>query len=360
MKKHLNIAIFIPHRGCKNDCVFCNQKIITGTENRVTVDDVKNIIEKYIGTLVGAELVSARNKGQTQGLPLRKPALTNIEIAFFGGSFTGLDICEMTSFLKVANEYIDGGNISGIRISTRPDYITDEILDILERYNVKAIELGVQSMFDDVLLVSKRGHTVEDTIKACEMINERKIALTGQMMLGLPESDREKDIDTACKLVKLKIESARIYPTIVFNDTKLYEMYQAGKYKVIDIDEAVYRAKEIKKIFDKNKIKILRMGLCASDNMGDESLFTGPYHPAFGELVESEIIFDDLCEKIEELIKNENNINIEITAKKNIISKVAGHKRRNIIRLKEKFKIDNIKVAEKESLWDYSINLNRD
>ena len=355
MKKHLNIAIFIPHLGCRNDCVFCNQKIITGISKRVTVDDVRNTIEEYI--------TARKNIDRAGDNP-------EIEIAFFGGSFTGLDIDEMTGFLKVADEYIDGENITGIRLSTRPDYISNHILDVLERYNVKAIELGIQSMFNEVLSASKRGHTVDDTIKACELINERKIALTGQMMLGLPESDRNKDVDTAHKLVGLKIESARVYPTIVFNDTELYWLYKAGKYNVIDIGEAVYRAKEIKKIFNKNDVKILRMGLCSSDNMGDESLFIGPYHPAFGELVESEIIFDDLCEKIERLILINNGddvINIRISAKKNIISKVVGHKRKNIVRLKEKFNKINIKIeeikeikSEKELLWDYSINLNRD
>ena len=350
MKKYFNIAIFIPHLGCKNDCVFCNQKIITGTEKKITVESIRNTIEEYIASLKKAD------KSDYE-----------VEIAFFGGSFTGIDKDEMTVFLKVANEYIGSENITGIRISTRPDYITDEILDILERYNVNAVELGVQSMFDDVLTASKRGHSVDDTVKACGLINKRQITLTGQMMLGLPQSDREKDIATAYKLTELKIKSARIYPTIVFCDTELYQMYKSGKYSVIDIDEAVYRAKEIKKIFDMNKIKILRMGLCSSDNMnntGDSSLFIGPYHPAFGELTESEIIFDDLCEKIERLIKNKNsrNIEIEITVKKNIISKVIGHKRKNIIRLKEKFNIDNIEIIEskKELTWDYSINLKMD
>lgn len=354
MKKHINIAIFIPHLGCKNDCVFCNQKIITGTSKRVTVDDVKNIIEEYIA--LKKNIAKDENE---------------IEIAFFGGSFTGLDVNEMTNFLKIANKYVDEENISGIRLSTRPDYINNEILDILEQYNVKAIELGVQSMFDDVLSASKRGHTVDDTIKACELINSRQIALTGQMMLGLPESDREKDISTAYKLVELNIKSARIYPTIVFRDTELYQMYKDERYRVIDIEEAVYRAKEIKKIFDEHNIKILRMGLCSSDNMsdmGDESLYTGPYHPAFGELVEGEIIFDDLCEKIKQLTKDENNknknnnINIEIAVKKSDISKVVGHKRKNIIRLKERFNINNIefKIEERAMTWGYSINLNRD
>lgn len=364
MKKHFNIAVFIPHLGCKNDCVFCNQKIITGTQKKADMQSVKNTIEEYI---------SAGKRAGTFNIAATENEIgAEIEIAFFGGSFTGLDRNEMIGFLKIANEYVGCENITGIRLSTRPDYITDEILDILMRYNVKAVELGVQSMFDDVLAASKRGHTVEDTIKACSLINERGIALTGQMMLGLPESDREKDIDTAKRLAELKIQSARVYPTIVFRDTELYEMYISGKYTPICLEEAVYRAKEIKKIYDSNNIKILRMGLCASDNMSADSadLYIGPYHPAFGELVESEVIFDRLCGEIEDKLKSPaadgvGDINIEITTEKNNISKIIGHKKKNILRLKEKFGAVNIKICEeykvkaekKESVtWVCSIN----
>ena len=266
------------------------------------------------------------------------------EIAFFGGSFTGIDKQEMMKFLEIANEYIVGGAPCGIRLSTRPDYISREIIDILLKYNVKSIELGIQSMFDDVLTACQRGHTVNDTENACEIIKSAGISLTGQMMIGLPESNREKDIETAVKLVNLGINSARVYPTVILSGTRLYDLYKNGEYDPLDLDEAVFRAKEIKKIFDLNNIEILRMGLCSSDdvNIKNSENMIGAYHPAFGELVEGEIIYDKLVDDIQ---KNTEKY-IIIRANKNNMSKVVGHKRKNIERLRAKFPDKNIKIIK--------------
>ena len=357
MKKHYNIPIFITHSGCKNDCVFCNQKIITGQPESSGEQEIRETIEKFI------DIIYSRIDNNN--------SFVGTEIAFFGGSFTGLERAQMIKLLEIANEYIDKYKIiDGIRSSTRPDYISQEIIEILQKYNVKSIELGIQSMFDEVLTACKRGCTVEDTERACGIIKSAGLNLTGQMMLGLPESSREKDIETALKLVDLGIDSARIYPTIVLQGTQLYNMYKRGEYEPLSLDEAVFRAKEVKKIFDLNNIDILRMGLCSSDNISGKSCI-GPYHPAFGELVESEIIYDRLVEDIETsdlpkhppvatgtLFAKEGKEKNEITPalfskegtpagggvlfpkseiiiytnKKNM-SKVIGHKRKNIERL---------------------------
>jgi len=335
MRKY-NIAVFITHAGCGYDCVFCDQKIITGQVADLRAEKVRETIDFYIKYIASD---------------------AEAEIAFFGGSFTGLEKSAMINLLEIAFEYIKKYKfITGVRVSTRPDYINREILDILLKYNVKNIELGIQSLFDDVLQACKRGCSVADCENACKLINLAGIGLTGQMMLGLPGSSREKDIKTAEKLVDWGIKSARIYPAVILKETELYNMYERGEYTPIGLDEAVSRACEIKKIFDARDIKILRMGLCASDNINLESCI-GPYHPAFGELVKSELIYEKLCTDIVKygILGVSNDIIIE-TQKRNI-SKVIGHGRANIIRLQEKF-AENIKIVETDDInVEYNIKM---
>jgi len=249
----------------------------------------------------------------------------------------------MTSLLVIANEYIAQNKfISGIRVSTRPDCITGEIIEILLSYSVTSIELGVQSLFDDVLEACKRGHTAEDTERASALIKSAGLNLTGQMMLGLPRSSREKDIATAAGLADIGVDCARVYPAAVLPDTELCAMFRRGEYAPLDLAEAVYRAKEVKKIFDLNNIKILRMGLCSSD-IGPASVVAGAYHPAFGELAEGEIIYDMLSDEIDKICAP----SVTIFANKKNISKIVGHKRRNIDRLREKY---NVAVIEDDSV----------
>ena len=330
--------------------MFCNQRIITGQSASLNESEVCETIDFYVS---------------------RIDMNVDTEIAFFGGSFTGLERSVMINLLEIAGEYIKKYKfIKGVRLSTRPDYINQEILDILLKYQVKNIELGIQSLFDDVLTACKRGCMAADCENACRLINLSGIGLTGQMMLGLPESNREKDIKTAEKFVNLGIKSARIYPAIVLRNTELYNMYERGEYTPVSLDEAVYSAKEIKKIFDKYNIKILRMGLCSSDNINLENCI-GPYHPAFGELVESELIYEKLCEDIagespaacgrHPLLPKGAGIGSDIiieTSKKNI-SKVVGHGKANIIRLQEKFS-KNIKIVENNDInREYNIKIDK-
>lgn len=335
MKKHYNIPVFITHSGCKNSCVFCNQKIITGQSESSGEPEIRQTIEKFIDIIDSIYRRADKNENYFAGA----------EIAFFGGSFTGLEKSQMIKFLEIANEYISRHKlIDGIRISTRPDYISREIADILSKYNVKSAELGIQSMFDEVLTACKRGCTVKDAETACEIIKSSGINLTGQMMLGLPESSREKDIETAKRLVNLGVDCARIYPAVILSGTELYTMYKRGEYEPLSLDEAVFRAKEIKKIFDLNHIEILRMGLCSSD-INESDIIAGAYHPAFGELVESEIIYDMLVEELRrdaQCASDRNDIIIRLN-KKNM-SKVVGHKRKNIERL------GNIKIIEDNNI----------
>lgn len=287
MKTHAIIPIFIPHKGCPNDCVFCNQKAITARTADVTPEDVKNLIERYLPTL--------ENRG-----------LETIEVAFFGGSFTGIPMEEQSAFLAAAEEYKDKGLIHKIHMSTRPDYINEEILDNLKKYDADIIELGVQSFDPEVLKASNRGHESEDVYNACELIKSHGFELGIQLMIGLPEDSLEKCIYSAKEAVKIGPSIARLYPTIVLNDTELLNMYRRGEYKPMTTEEAVAITKEMYKILDDAGINIIRVGLKSTDLITEGGEIQGhTYHPAFRQLVEGEIAREQLEEQLRQLLKEE-------------------------------------------------------
>lgn len=278
MKKHAIIPIFIPHRGCPNDCVFCNQRKITARTDDVTPEDAGKIIDTWLTTLSGVETVEA---------------------SFYGGSFTGLTINEQSRFLAVTKEYKDKGLIDKIHLSTRPDYIDPEILDNLKAFSVDTIELGVQSFDDDVLRYSNRGHTSRDVYEAVKLIKRYGFEFGIQLMIGLPGDSLESCIMSANKTVELGPSLARLYPTIVLDDTRLYEMYENGEYIPLSREEAILRTKEMYRILDDAGITIMRVGLKSTDIIGEGGAINGgTYHPAFRQLVEGEIA----RERIEPLI----------------------------------------------------------
>lgn len=284
MKKHAIIPVFIPHKGCPNDCVFCNQKAITARTADVTPEDVKNLIERYLPTLQG------RN-------------LETIEVAFFGGSFTGIPMEEQSAFLAVAKEYKDKELIHKIHMSTRPDYINEDILDNLKKYDADIIELGVQSFDPEVLAASNRGHKAEDVYKACDLIKEYGFELGIQLMIGLPEDSLEKCIFSAKEAVRIGPSIARLYPTIVLNDTELLEMYRRGEYQPMTTNEAVAITKEMYKILDGAGINIIRVGLKSTDLIAEGGEVRGhTYHPAFRQLVEGEIAREQLEAQLQALL----------------------------------------------------------
>lgn len=323
--KTYNIPIFVPHRGCPFDCVFCNQKRITGTQKEVTADDVHNIIGEYLKTL------PSKNR--------------RIEAAFFGGSFTGIPINEQSELLAAANEYLKKGDIDGIRLSTRPDYIDKEILDNLLKYGVTTIELGVQSMDDSVLKSSNRGHTRKDVINAVKLIKEYPFTLGLQMMTGLPGDTDEKSLYTADEIIKLKPDIVRIYPTLTIKDTFLEKMYLTGKYKPQSVDEAVNLAKQLLLKFEKNNITVIRVGLQSTDDISENgSVVAGPVHSSFRELVESSIYYDIICGKLKDGCKR-----ADVYVNPREVSKAVGNKRCNIIKLKQEKNID-VKICTDENL----------
>lgn len=281
MKKHAIIPIFIPHQGCPNDCVFCNQKAITARQPDVTMDEVRNTIEIWLSTLTGRE------------------GIETIEIAFFGGSFTGIPLKQQTEYLSIACEYKDKGLIHKIHLSTRPDYIDKTILDNLKKYKVDVIELGVQSFDEEVLQAAGRGHNSKCVYEACELIKKYGFELGIQLMIGLPQDSLEKCIYSAREAVKVGPSIARLYPTIVIEDTHLMQMYRSGRYTPLTTDEAVSITKEMYRILTEAGINIIRVGLKSSDLIREDGKIEGTtFHPAFRQLVEGSIARD----KMEELL----------------------------------------------------------
>lgn len=262
---HFTIPVFVPELACPNRCVFCNQRNISGTLVMPQPRDVIEIIESHLATILpGSET----------------------EIGFFGGNFTGIEPDVQQSFLGIAEKYVKDGKVKSIRLSTRPDYISSERLALLRKFTVTTIELGAQSLNDEVLRLSGRGHTVKDVEKASKLVLEHGFRLGLQMMVGLPGDTAEKSIATAHRIVELGASCTRIYPTLVIRDTQLEKMYLAGKYVPLALDEAVEITAKLAGIFEKAGVKILRIGLHPSEGLlGGESLVAGPFHVAFGELV---------------------------------------------------------------------------
>ena len=287
MKKHAIIPIFIPHLGCPCQCVFCNQQKITARTKAVSTDEVRETVERYLSTLGDLDP-------------------SEIEIAFYGGSFTAIPIDAQTAYLEVANEYIDQGRVSSLHISTRPDCIDEEILENLKRYNVSTIELGVQSFSDEVLRLSKRGHDSDIARKAARLVKERGFKLGIQLMIGLPGDSLESCIYSARETAALSPELARLYPTLVIDGTELYDMYEDGSYEALSKEEALLRTKEMYKILHKAGINIMRVGLKSTDIIGGSDLSAingGTYHPAFRQLVEGEIAYEMLKEQLDALME---------------------------------------------------------
>ena len=330
MKKQYIIPIFVPHLGCPNDCVFCNQKSISGQTKQVTKEDVKKVIEEHL------KYIKKDSK---------------VEVAFFGGSFTGIAEAKQEELLEAAYEYIKQKKVDSIRISTRPDYINKKILKRLKKYKVKTIELGVQSANDYILKKAGRGHTFEDVVKASKLIRWYGFDLGHQMMVGLPESTTVDEINTAKQLIKLKPKMVRIYPVLVIKNTKLEKDYNEGKYKALTVTQAVEVCKELVRLFVKKHIEVIRIGLQPTDTItnptDDKSeVVAGPFHPAFRQLVESGMWYDVIVEKIKQL--NTKVKEVVVTVNPVDVNNVIGQRKDNIKNLREVYDVDLIVKADEK------------
>ena len=335
MTRHANIPVFIPHLGCPNQCVFCNQRSITGV-SEFDYGSIRAVIDTALETI--------------------EPD-AEVEIAFFGGSFTGIDYSLMCDLLEIAYSYVLSGRVQSIRCSTRPDYISKHILDALKRYGVKTIELGLQSSSDDVLALTKRGHTYQNEVEACRMIVDNGFDLVGQMMIGLPGSTPDSEEETARFIVSMGATGARIYPTVVFKDTELCHMAEQRCYEPLSLDDAIVRSARALRIFKDAGVDVIRIGLCSSDNLSDEkTYFAGPNHPALGELVESEYYYGLIKEKITEMRIADASC-VEICGAPRTLSKLIGQKKKNKFRLKLDFPTLGLRFTESESVSEYEVNV---
>ena len=322
-KKKYIISIFIPHLGCPNDCSFCNQKSISGQTKMPTKEEVINKIEDNLKS------ISDDNAKK--------------EIAFYGGSFTGIEKKKQEEYLQIANEYIKNKKITSIRISTRPDYINKEILKMLKKYGVKTIELGVQSTNNYILKRCDRGHTFEDVKKASKLIKRYGFILGHQMMVGLPESTKLDEIRTAKDLIKLKPKIIRIYPVLVIKGTKLEKEYNSNKYTPLTAEQAVERCKELMYLFNKKKIQVIRVGLQNTSEITDSKnnkseVVAGPFHPAFGQLVYDSMWYDILLNKIKKINAKAKDVKVKVNCED--INNVIGHKHSNFNKIKETYDVE--------------------
>ncbi len=283
MKRHAIIPVFIPHIGCPHNCVFCDQSVITARTAAVTEEDVRKTAEEYLSTL---------DRGR----------LDEIELSFFGGSFTGIPIGEQSRYLAIAKEYKDAGRIDRIHLSTRPDFINREILDNLKKYGADVIELGVQSFDEGVLRASERGHSVQAVYDACSLIKEYGFTLGIQLMIGLPGDSYEACMYSAEKTVEMGPQIARIYPTVIISGTRLAEMYREGSYVPFGGEETLRIAKDMYLKLTGAGINVIRVGLKASaliNDGGSSEVLGGTYHPAFRQLLDGLIMRDRIEAELE-------------------------------------------------------------
>lgn len=306
-KKEYIIPIFIPFLGCPHDCAFCNQVKITNYKDNINKENTIRQINQYLSYFPKNENLK--------------------EIAFFGGSFTGLDKKVMISYLEIALNYKKKGIIDRIRLSTRPDYINNSILDILKKYEVDVIELGIQSLDNEILNANERGHSKEDSIRASKLIKDYGFKLGHQIMPGLYKDSFDKAIKTGLESIKMNPDMVRIYPTLVIKDTKLEKLYKEGLYKPLSLDEAIEISSRLYMIYSYKKIPVIRIGLQPTENINEKKdVVAGPFHPSIRQLVETNIhkIY------LEELINKyrlKNKIKIHISNRD--ISIIAGNKKAN-------------------------------
>ena len=351
MKKHAIIPIFIPHKGCPHACVFCNQNAITARTADVTPDDVRRIADEWLSTLEGR-------------------GLDEIELSFFGGSFTGIPLEQQSAFLSVAKEYKDAGRIDKIHLSTRPDYIDEEILDNLKKYGADVIELGVQSFDPDVLRLSERGHSAEDVYRACDLIKSYGCFTLGiQLMIGLPGDTHDKCMESVRRTIEIGPEIARLYPTVIISGTRLSDMYANGEYVPFTQEQMLETTTDMYGELTNAGINVIRVGLKASAliNDSEDSRVVGDtYHPAFRQLVEGRIAKEEITPVLKDLSErtaiadSKEKIQVLITAGPDRFSAVIGHKGVNRRYFEDAFPSLSITYKEDASLQDGKIQIKKD
>ena len=325
------IPVFVPHLGCPNDCVFCNQRRISGSIEPARPEDVAAAIEH-------AKVVT--------------PEGTRRQLAFYGGSFTAIPDAEQEALLGAAQPYLESGDISSIRLSTRPDAIDGAVLARLHRYGVETIELGAQSMSDRVLALSGRGHTVQDVVDASEAIKAAGFRLILQMMTGLPGSDDDSDVESAKAIAALHPDGVRVYPTVIVRDTVLCDMWRAGRYKEHTVEDAVRVCARILPVFEAAGIPVIRLGLNPTEDLSGGDAVAGAYHPALGELVRARIMRG----KAEALLSGvELGETATIRVNPRLVSQMVGQHGANRDYLLHKFGLKKLCIVPDETVAELSL-----
>lgn len=340
MKKPLIIPFFIPHAGCPFTCVFCNQWKISGQEESIKPEEIDRYVEAYL----------QKSSSWSERY---------CEIAFYGGSFTALPLDVQIGFLEAAAEQKKKGRIKGIRLSTRPDFIDRQILERLMSYGVTTVELGVQSLVDEVLTKSCRGHSVADTDRALKLLRDYPFQVGYQLMLGLPGDSFVFARLTAERTVAAQPDVVRIYPTLVLKGTELARWYDEGKYTPWSLQNAVEMAAYWLGVFSLYQIPVIRLGLHASENLSlEKDLVAGPYHPAFGELVESRLMLEQIKQGLAKLgIKAGIGEELTLSFSPRDYSKVVGQKRSNLLFLQEKYHFREIKLNPEQDIAENDLEI---
>jgi histone acetyltransferase (RNA polymerase elongator complex component) len=331
------IPIFLPHAGCPHQCVFCNQTSITGVgRNTVSPENVERQILEFL-----------EYKGND-----RRP----VQVAFYGGNFLGLEKGYIERLLNVSAKFVKNKRIDAIRFSTRPDTIDHDRIETIKNYPVSTVEIGVQSMDDGVLATARRGHSASDTQRAVTLLKDRRYQIGLQMMVGLPEEDEAGSLSTAYRISELKPDFVRIYPTIVLKNSLLARWYENGTYRPWSLERSIAHVKTLYLLFKQKNIPVIRMGLQASEDLDSgDAVLAGPYHPAFGHMVHSEIFLDMATAIMENKAVSRETVTIKVHPRS--ISKMRGLKNRNVETLKKKFRLQSLKIVPDPSLAEDALFL---
>ncbi len=320
------IPVFVPHLGCPNDCVFCNQRRISGSVTPATPQDVVEAIERA-KTLTGPE--------------------TRRQLAFYGGSFTAIPVSEQEALLDAAGPYLESGDIVSLRLSTRPDAIDAATLKRLKAYGVETIELGAQSMSERVLALSGRGHTAQDVEDASAQVKAAGFKLILQMMTGLPGADDESDVESARRIAALKPDGVRVYPTVIVRDTALFDIWKAGRYKEHTVEDAVRVCAKILPIFEEAHIPVIRLGLNPTEDLSGGDAVGGAYHPALGELVKSRIMREKAEALLEGALPGSEAV---LRVNPRLMSQLVGQHGANRAYLTERFALKRLRIVPDKSI----------
>ncbi len=328
MSYFMIIPFFIPHSGCPHQCIFCNQKNITGMQKSVEPVSLSGKIKEYLETGTATE---------------------SAQIAFYGGTFTALPLDLQQAYLKAADPFIRSGRIRSIRLSTRPDCVSAEILTILKQGHVETVELGVQSMNDTVLTMSGRGHTASDTVNAVRMLKEQGFEIGMQLMPGLPGDSIEQFMETVERTIALGPDFVRLYPALVIRDTPLEKLYCTGRYSPLSLDEAVNLCKKALVRFETARIRVIRVGLQPTEELEKPgTILAGPYHPAFRQLVESSILLERMRAALYAGKCTPGSALFLVNP--GDVSSAIGQKRSNIKTLKKQFGLNNVLVQPNDTI----------